>query len=342
MTFVHTIDPALRIRTEDIIQQLGSIDPVHLEMMSNVFKNKKNVDNTTVTRELISQTIQSLPFVGDGSAPVALNGETISWDRFTVPSMKGSMRISASEFSQVKNLRGKDRAQWLREKLVPVKRSIEWSTEYYLRSFLATGNHSYKVKIGDAFHTLSWDLGTAPSVSAPSVLFDNSSATISGVIQHLDSMFEAGNDDGLGNGYFQDPDNIIVYARKAVWNAIADLIDNRQTNDVVRTRVINKQDLLVGDHLIRKFDGAYLDPEDQSATQAITAKQLRMVDVSAMARHTLAYLEIENLNAVGGQKHVLTQQVQDPYGQFMDVHVEFRPLGMFIPEAMVTTANVIS
>lgn len=342
MSYVHTVDPALQIREKDIIQQLGAIDPLHLEMSTNVFKTKKNIDNTSVTRETITKTIQSLPFVGAGTAPVALNGETTSWDRISVPSMKGSMRLFASEFSKIKNLRGKERDLWLREKLVDVKRAIEWSTEYYLRHFLATGNHNYKVLIGDAWHNLAFTLGTALSVSGPAVDFDDSAATISGVIKHLDTMFEAGNDDGLGNGYFQDPDNIITYARKDVWNAILDLVDNRQTNDVVRTRVLSKQDLLIGDYIIRKFDGAYLDPEDQSATQAITAKQMRMVDVSAMAKHTLAYLEVENLFATGSQKHVLINQVVDPNGNFMDIHVEFRPLGLFCPAAMVISGDCLA
>jgi len=345
MTYVVTnMDAAKILKPSLLLQVLGSIKAPETEVINNIFKKKKNVDGDKVSRQIIQRTIKAVPFVGQKNPGVVLNGKTITADGITVPPMKCHTRIEASDFKKIKNLVGKEQRAAIAEELEYIKNTVAWNREWYARHFLATGNCDYPFLVdGNAIaDNYVYSLGTMTAAAAPpTVLFSDASATLTDVIKHLDHMLERGRDVPTARNYFQDPAQTITYARTNVWNAIYDILDAKQTNNVVTGRR-NGDVLEVGPYAIKKFDAATVSPVDQSAGTGIPVKQMRMIDISTNAPHTMANLEIENTKAVGGQKHVMILPVEDPYGGYVDIMCEHRPVGMFIPEACVNSLDVIA
>jgi hypothetical protein len=340
---VTNMDAAKILKQQLLLQILGGVKAPETEVINNVFKKKKNVDGDKVSRQLIARTIKAVPFVGQKNPGVVLNGKTVTADGITVPPMKCHSRIEASDFAKIKNLLGQERRAAIAEELQYIKDTVAWNREWYARHFLATGNCNYPFLVdGNAIaDNYVYSLGTMTAADAPpSVLFDNASATLTDVIKHLDHMFKKG-EDVPNRNYFQDSSQTLTYARTAVWNAIYDILDGKQTTSVVT----GKRDgdvLEVGPYKIKKFDAATVSPVDQSAGNGIPVKQMRMIDTSTGAPHTMANLEIENTKAVGGQKHVFIYPVEDPYGNYVDIMCQHRPVGMFIPEACVNSLDVIA
>jgi hypothetical protein len=340
MSLTSTINAATRIRPELVLQVLGSLKSPNLEVMTNVFKKKPNVRGDRATRRIISQSIKAIPYTSQKTSGVPLAGESQTIDSITVPPMKAHLRLEAGDVKAAQNLLGKDYNAWLSDHLVQVRNTITWNMEWLARSFLSNGNCSYKFLVNEEWNTISYSLGTMLAAAAvPPTLFDAAGATLTDVITHLDGMYQVGLDNA-GRNDFQQKEKIIIYARTAVWNAIFNLLDGRTTNNVIGSRRLNQDDLQVGGWTIRKFDAATVDPEDQSAGNGYAVKTMRMIDTAAP--HSMANLEVENLNATGGQKHVYVGVVLDPKGEFVDIDLQFRPLGMMVPEAMVNSLAVIS
>jgi hypothetical protein len=339
MSFVTTIDPALKIKPELLLQVLGEIKTEPQEMMTNVFKRKRTVPSDHVSRELVAQTIQAVPFSPQAGRGVAISGKSGTLDSITTPPFKAHQRLEAKAFKAAKNLKGKEYKAWLAEHVTFIKETITMNMEWFARHFLTTGNCSYKMLLDGAYGTNVYSLGTMPATGAPGTLFDAAGATLADVVVHLDAMREKGKAVAYRN-YFRNPNAIVIYARTAVWNAIFNLLDGKTNNSVIGGKRIDIDTLQVGSYTIKKFDGDLVDPETQAAGNAIPAKKMRMIDTSAPA--TMVSLELENLKAIGGQKFVLINQVQDPGGEFVDIMVQWRPVGLFSPEAMVDSNAVIS
>lgn len=341
-TTVTNLDAAKRLKPELILQVLGGVKAPETEMLQNVFKKKKNVNGSTVSREIVTRTIKAIPFVGQKNPGVILNGKTILAEGITTPPMKAHARIEASDFMKAKELRDKDYRAWLADELAYVKDTIAWNREWFARHFLTTGNCDYAFLVDGLFQALTYSLGTMTAVAgAPGTLFDAATARLTDVIKHLDLMYKTGQDVPNRN-HFQNKDAVITYARTNVWNAIFDIIDGKLSSSSVPGRRLNQDDLEVGSWIVRKFDARTVDPETQAEGFAIPVKRMRMIDTGQASPHTMANLEIENLKATGGQKHVFILPLIDPGGEYVDIMVQHRPVGMFIPEAMVDSLAVIS
>lgn len=334
-------DAAKILKPQVLLQILGGLKKPETEVIDNVFRVKKNVNDVVVSRKLVSRTIKAIPFVGQKNPGVTLYGKTVVADGITTPPMKAHHRIESSDFAKIKALLGEERREALAEEMQYVKDTLAWNREWFARHFLITGNCSYDFLIDGTWNKVVYSLGTMTAADgAPATLFDDADCTLSDVIIHLDHMLKKGQD-VPGRNHFQDPAQTLTYTRTEVWNAIYDILDAKQTNNVVTGR--REGDVLyVGPYAIKKFDAVTVAPEDQSAGNGIPVKQMRMIDISANSPHTMAALEIENLFAENGQKHVMILPVVDPYGNYVDIMIEHRPVGLFIPEACVNSLDVIA
>lgn len=342
MSYISTADAVKRIRPELILQTLGTIKVPESEIMGTVFTNRRNVDGNEVVKSTVQQAIRAIPYVGKKNPGVQLGGKTITNDAITAPPMKAQDTIQASDIEKSRTLRGIEFQAWLADRLGFIRQTIASNMEWYARHFLTTGSCTWPFLVDDTFLTLEYSLGTLTAADgAPAVLFDAASAQLTHVVKHLDHLYEKGRAVPYRN-HFADKSRIITYARTDVWNAVYDLLNGRQTNDVVGSGRINQTDLDVGGWLIRKDDLPYLSPVDQSTAYAIPAKKMRMIDIGASAPHTMVNLRLDNLNATGGQKFVYVGVIPDPHGNFVDIDVHFRPVGLFIPEACVDSLAVIS
>lgn len=336
-----TKDAILRIKPALVLQKLGEIKVPDTEIMTNVFKNKPTINDSSVAKSVTAETLRAIPYVGKTNPGVRLQGKVITTEAITVPPMKAQMTVTAADIEASRELQGMEFQAWLREKLVTVRATVSANMEWYARHFLATGSCAYPYWVDETMQAITYALGTMTTVSGPpSVLFDAATATLTDVILHLDLMRKTGQD-VAARGHFNEPSKIITYARSAVWNAIYDILDGKQTTNVVSGRR-DGDDLYVGPYKVRKFDAEWINPTDQLADNAITAKHMRMIDTGFTAPHTMASLRLDNLNATGGQKFVYVGVIPDPHGNFVDIDVQWRPCGLFIPEAMVDSDAVIS
>lgn len=335
------MDSAKILNPKLLLQLLGGVKKPETEVTDKVFRKKKNVDGDKVSRNITTRTIRAIPFVGQKNPGVPLYGRTDTADGITVPPMKCHHRIEASDFAKIKNLRGVEQRAAIQEEMVYVKDTIAWNLEWYLRHFLATGQCDYPFLVDGVYQAITYALGTLTTVAAPpGTLFDAAGATLTDVIKHLDLMLKTGQDVANRN-HFADATKTLTYARTNVWNAIFDILDGKLSNNVV-TGSRDGDILRVGPYSIKKFDAALVSPATQAAGVGIPAKQMRMIDLGSSAPHTLANLEVENIKAQGGQKHVFILPVEDAYGGYVDILVQFRPVGMLIPEAVVNSDAVIS
>lgn len=337
------LDSARILKPKLLLQILGGVKKPETEVMDTVFKRRKNADGDKVSRTITTRTVRAVPFVAANNAGVPLYGRTDTADGITVPPMKCHHRIMAADFEKMKNLRGVELRAALTEEMKYVKETIAWNMEWYARHFLATGNCDYPYLLEDnaIADSIVYSLGTMTVVAGPpSVLFDAATATLTDVILHLDLMLQTGKDVANRN-HFQDASKTITYARTNVWNAIYDIMDGKQTNNVVTGR--REGDVLyVGPYKVKKFDADLVSPVDQSAGVGIPAKKMRMIDLGQSAPHTMAHLEIANTKAQGGQKYVMILPIEDIGGEYIDILVRHRPVGMPIPEAIVDSDAVIS
>ena len=86
-----------------------------------------------------------------------------------------------------------------------------------------------------------------------------------------------------------------------------------------------------------------VNAETQAAANGFPVKTMRMIDINpSSAPHTMAALEIANIKATGGQKHIFINVVVDPYGEFVDIQLQHRPVGMLVAEAMVNSDVVLA
>lgn len=338
--YESTEDVAKKIVKENIVQVLESIDVVKPEMRANIFKTEKKMPGTTVTKKAIARVVKAIPYVAPGTPAVSLNGKATNYTAYSVPPMSANMRIEDTEFALVRQLEKKDVKAWLKEKLTETKEDINMNIEWYLRSLMTTGSVSYKFKVGDEYDTVDIDLGTPENHPAPTVLHDNSSITLAMVLKYFYAMLTTGND--ANPSRFTDPEDVIIYTPTAVWDVYYDLLQGQTIQHTLQIKHVSKNDLLIGSFIVRRFDGKRKDPETQASVDSMVVKQLRMIDVKN-SKHTLALMRLANLNAQkGSSQHMMFSTIQDPYGKFVDLSIEYQPLAMMDTTGMVTTAEVIS
>ena len=338
------LDSAKILKPSLLLQILSGIKPPETEILNNVFKRKKNVNSDTASRRIITETIVALPFVGAKNPGVILTGKSLTQDGIKSEPMKAHKRIEASDFDKMKNLLGVELRAALQDEMRYFKDTVAWNREWFARHFLTTGNCDYPLLIGGNAIADSqvYSLGTMIAAdAAPGTLFSAATAEVSDVVLHLDHMYEKGKATA-NRTHFNSKEGIIIYARTAVWNAIFTILDNKQTNSSITGRRIDQDTLEMGGWIIKKFDAETVSPVDQSAGNAIPVKQMRMIDTGPSSPHTMVNLEIANMKATGGNKHVFIHTVDDPYGNFVDIMLQHTPVGLFIPEAMVNSLDVIA
>lgn len=334
-----TQDVVNRIDKKTLVQTFKDEKVVKDEIRKNVFKKEIKTIRNFVTIEDINEITKAIPYVGKGTKGISLGGGSDSIDKIEAPVMKALLRIKDTEFAYILNLKDKDYKAFMREKVIKTKKDMNKNIEWFVRHVLTNGSISYKYLIGKTWTTFDVDLGTCPDEASPTTLLDDSSVGIVGISMYLEQMFDNGADNN--NGYFKEPEDVIVYTPKDVWNVFYGKLDGHKTNDIVPGRQLNQNDLLMGSFICRKFEGARTDPETQATVNSVTAKQLRMVDTKN-SQHTLALTKLDNLKATGASEHIWLETKVDDDGEFVDLLLNYRPLALFDTNGMVTSQNVIS
>ena len=331
MTWSQTLDTLVKIKPELVAQEIADIETlVHGFEMQNVFTTVRNIDDEALDVRTIHRDILSIPYVASGSKGVAKEAPIYTDKRITVPPMKFYTRLMAKDLKKAGRYTQKDFMAWMRENyLEEMKKDMDYSLEYLKRSCLTTGDLSYPYYIDGAWNTVALDLGAQIDGGSVSPLWAASGTTASQIHAELQTLINTGRSTSGSYSFFQRASDVKIYCTDEAWNAAFATLNTRNTFDVVSTRILAEDELQIGQFTLKSFGASWKNPRTQASADAVTNHEIRIVDVSPNARHTLAFLELDNVNAVGSNKHILIQVIPDNYGEFIDLCVQMRPVPLF-------------
>jgi len=331
MSWSQTLDTLVKIKPELVAQEIADIETIKAGFeMQNVFKTVRNIDDEALDVRTISRDILSIPYVASGSKGVAKESPTYVDKRITVPPMKFYTRIMAKDLKKAGRYKQQDFMVWMRENyLEEMKRDMDHSLEYLKRSCLTTGDLSYPYYIDGAWNSVALDLGAQIDGGSVSPLWAASGTTASQIHAELQALVNAGRATSGSYAYFQRASDLKIYCTEEAWMAAFATLNTRNTFDVVSSRVLAEDELQIGQFTLKSFGASWKNPQTQASADAVTNHEIRIVDASVNARHTLAFLELDNVNASGSNKHILIQVIPDNYGEYVDVCLQMRPVPLF-------------
>jgi hypothetical protein len=191
--------------------------------------------------------------------------------------------------------------------------------------------------LGQEWTTTTLTLGTQYDGGTASTKWDAAAKTLEQIWNDTTTIIRAAKNTTANSPYFQDPSQIKIYLTDTGFYNLISKFNGRQTIDTMNSRIVDASTVEIGGYQYTMFPGTYVNPQTGSSTDAVTAKEIRVVDTSAAADHTMAMLELDNVIAMQSQnnKHMLVNVVPDPYGNFIDICLEFRPVPVFTPEASI-------
>jgi hypothetical protein len=343
MSWSQTLDTLVKIKPELVAQELGNIEQITDGMeMQNVFKTVRNIDDEALDKRTIARDILSIPYVHSASKGPAKSSPEYSDVRITVPPMKFYTRIFAKDLKKAGRYKQQDFMAWLRENyLEEMKKDIDYSLEYLKRSCLTTGDLSYPYFLDSGWNTVALDLGTQINGGSVSPLWNAASTTAEQIHAGIRAIVKTCRATDGSYSYFQRGADLKIYCTEEAWGSAFTALNGRQTIDVVSTRILAEDEIQIGEFTLKSFGASWKNPQTQVSADAVSAHEIRIVDVGPNARHTLAFLELDNVNAVGNNKHYLVQVIPDTYGEYIDICLQVRPVPLFNANASAK-ATVLS
>lgn len=331
MSWSQTLDTLVKIKPELVAQELGNIEQITDGMeMQNVFKTVRNIDDEALDKRTIARDILSVPYVHSASKGVAKESPTYTDVRVTVPPMKFFTRILAKDLKKAGRYAQKDFMAWMRENyLEEMKKDMDYSLEYLKRSCLTTGDLSYPYFLDSGWNTVALDLGTQIDGGTVSPLWNAAGTTAEEIHAGIRAIVKACRATDGSYSYFQRGADLKIYCTEEAWGSAFAALNGRQTIDVVSTRILAEDELQIGEFTLKAFGASWKNPQTQASADAVTNHEIRIVDVGPNSRHTLAFLELDNVNASGSNKHVLAQVIPDTYGEYVDICLQLRPVPLF-------------
>lgn len=331
MSWSQTLDTLVKIKPELVAQELANVETIADGMeMGNVFKTVRNIDDEALDKRTIARDILSVPYVHSASKGVAKESPTYTDVRITVPPMKFYTRIMAKDLKKAGRYKQQDFMAWMRENyLEEMKKDMDFSLEYLKRSCLTTGDLSYPYFLDSGWNTVALDLGTQIDGGTVSPLWNAASTTAEQIHAGLRTIVNAAKLTDGSYSYFQRAADLKIYCTEEAWSSAFSVLNGRQTIDVVSTRILAEDELQIGQYTLKSFGASWKNPQTQVSADAVSNHEIRIVDVGPNSRHTLAFLELDNVNATQSNKHILVQVIPDTYGEYVDVCLQMRPVPLF-------------
>jgi hypothetical protein len=335
-SYTQTLDLATRIKPELIAQELKAYPKMTDGFVGKeIFKRAKAINDTHLVIDKETQTVKSMPYVHDSLMGVMRKDTDETAKKVTVPPMKINARIDAKTLKNASRLKGQDFMAWMRETIVAqMARDKDFSLEYLRRSMITTGNLSYPYLLGDGLTTVDLALGTMINGGNFTYRWDHADTTFENILAELSTLRRTAAKTAGSTSYFGSPKSVKTWCPDAVFNALLGKLNSKQSIDVTPAVMKDEDNIIVGSYTITRNPFEYVKPDaSETLTEAITAKQIRMVDVSVAAPHTMGYLELDSVLATGNNKHSLLIVDVDKFGRWVDIQMQVRPVPLFIPEA---------
>jgi len=337
MSWSQTLDTLVKIKPELVAQEISNIEVIRdgFEMM-NVFKTVRNIDDEALDVRTIARDILSVPYVHSASKGVAKESPSYTDKRISVPPMKFYTRIMAKDLKKAGRYKQQDFMAWMRENyLEEMKRDMDHSLEYLKRSCLTTGDLSYPYFLDGGWNTVALDLGAQLDGGTVSPLWNAASTTAEQLHAGIRAIINTAKATDGYYSFFQRAADLKIYCTEEAWSSAFAILNGRQTIDVVSTRILAEDEIQIGQYTLKSFGASWKNPQTQVSADAVSNHEIRIVDVGAASRHTLAFLELDNVNAVGTNKHILVQVIPDTYGEYIDVCLQMRPVPLFNAAASI-------
>jgi len=325
------IELARLINNEKLIAKtLASLPPLNTKVLDEVYPASRRIQHpfAQIGIQEISETTQTVPLVRRGAPGVPISSDGGSVTYIEPQPIRIEDSIGAREANDIKVL-GSNWQEFLRNKLDIIRRKVRATTEALAAQSL-TGKIQYPLILENgAYTTYEVDFtrgGTVPvKTYTPSTLWDDSSATLSGVVRDLIGMAEKLQEDGYGN-------NLKFWAGSKAFTALMNIVLGARTERKI-TATVDKHVVNVAGFEVELVTNTYTNPQTGTTVKVVPDNQILVWDVSAP--FTLYYLAIDHFKAGLKATPLFVYSYESERGDTLKIFAESKPLPCPVVKAIL-------
>ncbi|MGE4545835.1 MAG: major capsid protein [Pedobacter sp.] len=269
-----------------IVQYLKSLPVIRTPVIDTVFANRPQLGLPLVGRDDVNTVVRAMPLTRRGAPSISIAAGTGQADFFEPFPINPDVFVGAHDINNLKLLGPASKQAWAQQKTDLLRRTIRETTEA-MAAIAITGTLAWPVQLeGGAFDTYQVVFGT-PVAYVPDKKWDAADAKISHVMQQLQDMQEALQDNGYGSV-------IEFWAGKTAYGALLVLAEKVTTTAKVRVEISDKG-IDIGGFLVKRRTEKHRNP--QTGAMVPTVADNDLVAIAMDAGHVMPYAALDDLDA---------------------------------------------
>jgi hypothetical protein len=269
-----------------IVKYLKALPVLRSPVIDTVFDDRPQLGLPIIGRDDVNTVVRAMALTRRGAPSIPIAASTGQADFFEPFPIHPDVFVGAHDLNNLKLLGPASKEAWAQQKTDLLRRTIRETTEA-MAAIAIHGTLSWPVQLeGGAFDTYEVAFGT-PVPYAPDKLWDAADAKISHVMQQLQDIQEALQDNGYGGV-------IEWWAGKTAYAALLVLAEKVTTTAKVRVE-ISEKGIDVGGFLIKRRTEKHRNP--QSGAMVPTVGDTDLLAVAMDAGHVMPYAALDDLDA---------------------------------------------
>lgn len=269
-----------------LVQYLKTLPVLNSPVMDTVFANRPQLGLPIIGRDDVNTVVRAVALTRRGapSIPIAPgSGQTDFFEPFPI---HPDVFVGAHDLNNLKLLGPAGKEAWAQQKTDLLRRTIRITTEAMAAKAIS-GTLAWPVQLeGGSFDTYQVVFG-APVSYTPDKLWDAVDAKISHVMQQLQDLQEALQENGYGG-------TIEFWAGRSAFAALLVLVEKVTTTAKIRVEISDKG-IDVGGFLIKRRTERLRNP--QSGAMEPTVADTDLLAIALDAGHVMPYAALDDLDA---------------------------------------------
>jgi len=279
------IDLRTLFTKEALAQRLQAMEPLHSSVMDTIFTDMVVWPLPILSREMIMETIKTLPLVRRGapSVPMTSPGRQFEW--YEPLPVHPNVDVTAKDLNDLRLLTPMSLEQWAAERTESLRKSVRATTEG-IASTVLTGKISWPVQLAaNSYETYEVDFGAPHEVAVDTKLTGTSKP--SAAFEIIQAVEEEVNNSGYGGTYE-------LWAGRALYSTLYQMVENSTSTAKLRVGV-SDIGIDIGGYIIKRMSEKYQNPQTGTLVDKIGAKDLTFI--AKDAGHRLFYCAVDDLDA---------------------------------------------
>jgi hypothetical protein len=269
-----------------IVQYLKSLPVIRTPVIDTVFANRPQLGLPVVGRDDVNTVVRAMPLTRRGAPSISIASGSGQADFFEPFPINPDVFVGAHDINNLKMLGQASKEAWAQQKTDLLRRTIRETTEA-MAAIAITGTLAWPVQLeGGVFDTYQVVFGT-PVAYVPDKKWDAADAKISHVMQQLQDVQEALQDNGYGSV-------IEFWAGKAAFAALLVVVEKVTTTAKVRVEISDKG-IDIGGYLVKRRTEKHRNPQTGSMVPTVADNDL--VAIAMDAGHVMPYAALDDLDA---------------------------------------------